>query len=183
MQKKEIKKVLGVFQVNSGEILISDPCYSLGTWCTQRIKVPLIGVWLAIVIIGTEDRIRVLEVECINPCDVAGTEISSVGRFLGEVGVDSGQLGIYDIKHFKDDDLISKLFDTGKACRILDLSSDSDLPGDKWYWFQCVRTLVEKASIIPYGVVSSSGYGDGNYPIEVWEDKLGRVIKINVKFF
>jgi len=73
-----------------------------------------------------------------------------------EVGVDSGQEGIFDFTSFKKDELVKGLKRLYK--------NDPICPEDPWYSFCCDRTLAEMgAGVIPGGAVSSSGYGDGVY--------------------
>ena len=69
------------------------------------------------------------------------------------VGVDSGQAGVFDAKYFEDDKLARQYQVEDPIC-----------PDQPWYSLCCDRTLGETgAGIIPYGVVSSSGLGDGSY--------------------
>lgn len=36
---------LGSFDVHSGELIVSDPCYSLGTWCQGKLENVRNGEW------------------------------------------------------------------------------------------------------------------------------------------
>lgn len=103
-------------------------------------------------------------------------------RKLGIVGVDSGQLMICDPcyidsewKHEKTIDLTNK--------KILEKHK-----GKFSYNGSCEATLSSKSSgQLNYkmghpgaGVVFTSGYGDGTYPVIGWFNKEGRCIKVEI---
>lgn len=97
----------------------------------------------------------------------------------GFIGVDSGQAGIYDSKYFKQDSVVG---DYPLAKYIMDL----DKKGEKWYAMCCQQTYDEsnfskRAGIIPYGVVSGSGYGDGAYDYGVCK-KNGLICGIEILY-
>ena len=152
------------FEVVSGEIMISDPCYSVPTWCHGTVKARN-GEWspdVQIVDVGGWGH-RVVE---LRACHEDYYEIDQK-HFMDEgpapkwekldidVGVDSGQCGIFDLSHYRDDLVVAD------AYRITKSSIGAD---DEWYGLCCDRTLsFYKWGLIPYGVVSSSGCGDGSY--------------------
>jgi hypothetical protein len=86
------------------------------------------------------------------------------------IGVDSGQAGIFTLDSYRND----KVF-TGKQNNF-----NKD---ESWYGHICDRTLSkEQWGTYENGVVSSSGFGDGEY--ELWlakEDE--KVIAIAINFF
>jgi len=45
-----------------------------------------------------------------------------------------------------------------------------------------VNECLPTGRTFPAGVVVTTGYGDGEYPVEVTLDKHGRVISVTVKF-
>jgi hypothetical protein len=80
-----------------------------------------------------------------------------MGKTTIDVGVDSGQAGIFDKSSFKNDSLIEKDPEFHHAYR-------RDKPGGRWYAACCDITLSEEeAGVLLGGVVSTSGYGDGGY--------------------
>ena len=86
------------------------------------------------------------------------------------VCVDSGQLGIYDFKHYRDDENLEDL----KIWKEYKIQKD----GDKWYAANCHISLNDDhAGIINNGCVASPCFGDGLYNIEVlkFEDKVAGV--------
>lgn len=46
--RKEIEHIsLGTFEVTSDKLVISDPCYHLGTWCMGTLSNVEPGLWTA----------------------------------------------------------------------------------------------------------------------------------------
>jgi len=95
--------------------------------------------------------------------------------FFG-VCVDSGQAGIYDAKYFKDDNIVGDY----KLAKFIPIND----PGDKWYSMNCKITMNYKwhcVDTVPYGVVSSSGYGDGMYDLFV-ASKNDKIVAVKIVF-
>lgn len=82
------KDLVGYFKVTSGELIISDPCYELGTWCAGRIKGVKNGNWRATVEVTPDGRTLIVTHEKEK---YAGD--MQMADF--EVGVDSAQAGIF----------------------------------------------------------------------------------------
>jgi len=92
-----------------------------------------------------------------------------------EVGVDSGQAGIFDKKVFRADRSVPK----GYKRKYHDVICEDE----KWYSYICDNTLAEPgAAVVNGGVVSSSGYGDGGYECLLAEDKKKQVVAIKITF-
>lgn len=137
---------IGDFQVKSGKLRVTDPCYGRGTWCAGVLENVKNGTWRADIYVtehtgGWGARNAVLRVWHVDFLDRTPWQ-----RATFEVGVDSGQAGFFDDACFPDD------------------------PGDyepgTFYEKVCKLTLEteEQAGIVEdFGVVSSSGYGDGGY--------------------
>lgn len=92
-------------------------------------------------------------------------------KIIGYCGVDSGQLLIIDpcyLSKWKDGE-----FDMDNQDKQLNS-----------YHNACVKTLSEEMAgeVNEGGVVTSTGYGDGEYPV-VATYKEGRIQKIEIKFF
>lgn len=112
MKQKKIENItLGAFEVSSDKLVISDPCYNLGTWCMGTVPNVKPGLWTASI-------------------GVANT---------GEFGERIAFLAAFH--------QVSPSIQKLKACPAsFDVGVDSG-----------------QAGLIPYGVVSSSGLGDGCY--------------------
>lgn len=140
------------FEVKNGKITLSDPCYDLSTTCMIKdVKFPN-GIYR--VDIREYDspswgkRVAELIIYNINKVpENEGKEMDILWKEIeGEVGVDSGQAGIYDAIYYELH------------------HSENDIDED-WYDEICDLTYGKKH----YGtkddscVVSSSGFGDGGY--------------------
>lgn len=142
------------FEVKSGRIQISDPCYDGGTYEFPSKN----GKWLAkaeVVDLGGWGR-------RIGKILVHHEGFSPVGQSLEPkeilVGVDSGQMGVYDALSFGGGD-------------------DRD-----FYETCCNATLSPKShGYIKGGFVTSSGVGDGAYDGTVWCEK-GKAVAVEIVF-
>lgn len=143
---------IGAFETTREVLVVSDPCYKLGTWCMGEVFDAKLGLWNAGVGIANMGkwgrRIAYLAAFHRDCPDIKTLEVHEA-KF--EVGVDSGQAGIFDFDHYQDQTVIPD-------------QSLSEF-GDPWYTCCCHQTLNTEhhAGVIPYGVVASSGFGDGAY--------------------
>ena len=167
------RKSVGSFVNESGRFAISDPCYEPDVWCRGELENIKAGTWNAEV--GMTDagsgwgvRVAML-IATHESCDEdAGIDLTE-RRAEFEVGVDSGQAGIFDAKYYRDDSVFGV--------------SEGDETGEVWYDHCCSATLSEaRVGIIPFGVVSSSGYGDGGYECVYYTDADNHVVKVVVQF-
>jgi hypothetical protein len=172
MSNPEIRKV-GTFEVKSGKIMVSDPCYNKETWCQGKLDNVLNGTWNAILYIYNEGewgkRVGHLLVHHINhPSDL---DLPNWEQQDFDVGVDSGQAGIYDEAEYHG-------------------GFDADC-NEEWYDINCKLTYDPKDSnqfggVLKGGVVSSSGYGDGGYDCSVIKNfsipSCGKIVAIEINF-
>lgn len=149
---------VGTFKCGSGVLRVTDPCYSKGTWCAGTVPNCRKGEWVAAI-----DR---------RDCGWLGNRISrlTVTHSLGgvgtdtpvdfEVGVDSGQAGVFDDARYPSD------------------------PGESSFYDKCCRLTLAKsgAGVLPFGVVSSSGFGDGGYEATIRRDAAGLCYRISIEF-
>ena len=168
---------IGTFHVASGRVIVSDPCYEAGTWCQGMLERVRKGQWMCHVLLAHEGACDT----CIAELIVRHVSLSRAGSasWTGErsfeVGVDSGQAGIFDTAHYRDDRV---------AQAVERLSHESICPDEPWYSLCCDRTSGSEmgAGVIPYGVVSSSGFGDGSYRCFTHRDREGYIIGIKIVF-
>jgi hypothetical protein len=148
-------KEVGIFEVKSGELMISDPCYELGTWCQGILDNVKNGKWIGYVkpikamvgtLIATHEDVE----------DIIDLTFETAGF---EAGVDSGQLGIFDVPEFHPDN-------------------------EDWYDLCCTKTdsLMRAGIVSEGGVVSCSGHGDGGYTVQYSLDKESQVVAVKVVF-
>lgn len=161
------------FEVTGTKLMVTDPCYTRGTWswCQGVVENVLPGKWRARADFqdngqtgGWGDRVAVLEAHH------EGFLRSYIDRRWErcsfEVGVDSGQAGIFDESRYPQGE-------TG------DYGSKGSFYNDC-----CETTLGEHmfGSVQGMGVVSRSGYGDGGYVAHVARDDEGHVVAVKVTF-
>jgi hypothetical protein len=156
------KKELGEFQITSGSVYISDPCYDIGTWCQGKTDNVKNGTWKAHIIIATNEETgwgnRVAELVAIHESAI-DNKFEFEENSGADIGVDSGQAGIFDKEVYKGGD------------------------DENWYEECCDKTLSEnQAGVLEGGVVSSSGFGDGSYNAFYERDEEGNIIAIKIDF-
>jgi hypothetical protein len=154
------------FEVKSGKLIVTDPCYDVGTWCQGVIEHVKKGAWsVEVDYEKREQRCGVLEVRHID----ARESDDGWEKMSFEVGVDSGQAGIFDFSAYPKGDR----------------GESGHYNKDKFY-DECCETTLKDAGygvIRGRGAVSSSGYGDGGYSCYVRRHpKTDEVIAVKVVF-
>jgi hypothetical protein len=169
------------FEVISGVLVCSDPCYIHpdlgGVWCQGIVDNVKNGTWIAEVIETDEGdwgkRIALLG---IKHKDVDEPDANvDIMNFAG--GVDSGQFGFFDKDFYRNDELTKDL-DKENFGENYDTQE-----GDTWYR-ACSKLTLGKESwgVLPNGVVSSSGFGDGSYDVYGAKDGSGEYVYFSVIF-
>lgn len=174
-------KNIGMFKIVSGNVTISDPCYSLCSINTGNLRRVKKGNWQAFVTHNKNGYVSKL----ITLHESIENNIKEIIKKIGitniwreqyfDVGVDSGQAGIYDTVYYKDDSSVKglKWFSKIIAKEVFD---------GLWYSYNYDRTLSkEGAGVIPYGAVSGYGYGDGTYTCYTFK-KNKEIIGIIINF-
>lgn len=168
---------LGTFEVVSGKLAVSDPCYTTDVWCRGELNNVRNGTWRAEIEESDHDYGRVAKLFAVHTDHERWVDSQHTADF--EVGVDSGQAGIFDAQHYRDD----KVF----AGQVSDFSrqwkNDDNSSGEHWYGFCCDITLGEdQGGVIPYGVVSRSGWGDGGYECRYGMTAQGEIVWVEIIF-
>ena len=146
------KSDVGTIQLGD-KARVSDPCYEMDVWCAGTVENVLPGEYQCFVqTADTGDwgiRVSSIEVRHKNFLDVDPTEIQEF-----EVGVDSGQAGIYDLSYYEgiqnDEEFKEKWYD--RVCSITGEYYDNPdfVPFDKSsYWkdsFKAIHILKEGES-------------------------------------
>jgi hypothetical protein len=166
MQKNKTDTIeLGTFTVKSGRFIISDPCYNRGTWCSGMLENVMRGEWKAYVLRRDTGSwgVRCAElIVCHNEFPFEKLSFAEKTEF--DIGVDSGQAGIYCDSEFH--------------------GGEDEYGEDGWYDACCQATLNNQrgAGVLPGGVVSASGFGDGSFDAFVERNPDGQVIGAKVVF-
>jgi hypothetical protein len=160
--------MLGTFRVNSGKLRITDPCYETDVWCAGEIPA-VNGIWNAKIVITNEgmwgDRVQRLICTHVGDGTKYYKNVKSAGLPF-EVGVDSGQAGVYD----------AEMFALNRGGEYDDKSS--------FYGRVCEQTLGgSQGGVIEWGATSRSGYGDGGYSGYVRKLRNGKAIQVEIEFF
>lgn len=172
------------FEVTSGKLVCSDPCYSIPTWCQGIVENVKNGVWGAEINLSDQQDwgMRVASLFVCNEDSFAkdntiGEKIFNDEPMNFAAGVDSGQFGFFDFAHYRNDE-------SAKALELYKFSDDYDREeGDTWYRACCNLTLGdEQWGVLPNGVVSSSGFGDGSYDVYGYKDAYGEYVAFAVVF-
>lgn len=155
------------------KIVVADPCYidkddvkrglEFGQYSAVNGLMVVLddcaGEWVATIDMGEnkwdEGRVSILRAKRIG-----ADTYDAKHEFFGMNGVDSGQMFVGCASSFPLD--YEKLLEEYK-----------DSNGE---WQNLSMLAFSK------GAVSSTGYGDGNYPVHVWYDRSGKPCKIEVRF-
>jgi hypothetical protein len=153
-----------------GEVIVSDPCYEVPTWCQEVIKNVRPGMYDTEVDYKESDGWG----QRVHSLTVLHENIKSPNweHYSNNIGVDSGQAGVFCMTSYRNDQLSQQLpWLTSKGDPFGDLPTHPSFKedGQEWYVKMCDRTLSTEEGWGTYdtGVVSSSGYGDGSYELQV----------------
>jgi hypothetical protein len=157
------------FEVTSGALMASDPCYTSDVWCAGKIDNVKNGKWLSHVEISDEKiwgkRVASLQAWLFNSSPSNWTRVGGPNSGGPNFGVDSGQFGFFDYNYF------------------INHESEREYDSPGFYKDCCDLTLsTDQFGAIDQGVVSSSGFGDGSYPVYIAKNANGEVIGVKVVF-
>lgn len=169
------------FQITSGSLVCSDPCYTTDVWCMGIVDNVMKGTWIAEVEHGNFGGWgeRIAELTICHESRYPG--YGKWEELPGSFGVDSGQFGFFDNEHYRKADSVKtmKKYDFGGDY----LTDESDPDGEEWYHACCELTLgPESWGVLPNGVVSSSGFGDGSYGVYGLKNDQGEYVAFQVVF-
>ncbi|MEI4803695.1 DUF4241 domain-containing protein [Bacillus sp. NPDC077411] len=176
-------KELGIFEIKSNKIVVSDPCYSIEFAVTEDEYVAdedlslLLtpakqGKWKATVYYSEDEVVTKLVASHIETNkDSAWIELDK------GIGVDAAQAGIFDSTVYGKDEMI-----TYEVKNTFDIDMDEE--GLKFY-VACSDITAEddQAGIIIGGAVSVSGLGDGWYPVHIQRDESNQIVGVLIDFY
>lgn len=159
------------FTVRSGQIRVSDPCYDKDDDYLGMTLPAKNGEWVAHADFDDMgnwgDRVVSLTAEFVG-------KSKTVEVNQGRIAVDSGQAGIFDLDSYKNDKIVEN---------VKRIHNDSICEDEPWYSICCDRTLSKNQwGVVPNGVVSSSGFGDGCYEVTYFSDKDGLATRVEIIF-
>jgi len=162
----------------SENVMVSDPCYTPDTWCQTKLNNVLPGKYNVDVQKSDEGSwgTRVSSITVIHE-DYSDTDD---WEQHSECGVDSGQCGVFCMTGYRNDELSEGITTPEVNFNLGDYRKDDG--GEKWYEKMCRFTLSENQwGLYDTGVVSSSGIGDGLYPMDVMMDG-DKVVGIRLEY-
>lgn len=146
LEKETVGKI-----ILSDKVRVSDPCYTIDTWCAGTLENVLEGKYKCFsqkVDCGDWGiRIASIEVRHEDYLNIEPTELQDI-----DVGVDSGQAGIYDLDYF--------------------IENRKDKHGDdKWYWRVCDSTYgyFDNPDYIPF---EESEFWKDDYKLMQYAEKI-----------
>lgn len=161
------------------EVMVSDPCYTVGTWCQKRVDNVWPGDYRVFCLKhDTGDwGVRVSMLMAIHKDHLNGY---LKWKREGDIGVDSGQAGIFDMSTYR-----VNPDNVNKGDGDISFFGVQNTPEEQWYINICSHTLGESRwGTYKNGVVSSSGLGDGAYDLFLarYQTKvIGFAIDFNVE--
>lgn len=151
-----MEQVIGVRKFGS-KVDITDPCYDKDVWCRMNGVEILPGEYECFVDVWDNEQTGGWGERVARLGIRRLRSEETVFHQIGEIGVDAGLAGIFeDKKDFTDDEWS-------------ELCNSIDRPG-------------EKAWLRDDGFFSSSGYGDGGYPVFAAKNSRGQVVALEIQF-
>lgn len=166
-------KLVGTFTVESGKVIVTDPCYQIDEEDELQIILTNVknGKWTAYISYTDEEVVESLYIY------YDGKKPSGKWHVCEKViGVDSAQAGIFDLATFGRDENIH--FEVENVHNI-----EIDEEGLKYY-VACsdIVSTDAQGGVVPGGAVSMSGYGDGLYEVKVKYNMLKEVVGVIIYF-
>lgn len=144
----------------SDRVRVSDPCYKDDVWCKTMLTDVLPGEY-EVTVERTDDVSwgnRISQLQVVHK-DYKHKNL--MWDVHSEIGVDSGQAGIFCESTYRNDTVEIETPESN-------FHTVFEGAGEKWYEKMCKLTLSGQGwGSYETGVVTSSGYGDGGYPLEI----------------
>lgn len=164
-------KKMGTFTVESGQLIVTDPAYDMTESDIQVILNNVKnGEWTGSITYDEEESVESLR--------AFYKEKKPTGRWHDcdqPIGVDSAQAGIFDCAVYGKEESIPY-----EVENIHDLEFEEEMK----YYIACCDVVASDAQggIVPGGIVSMSGYGDGMYDVKVKYNKSKEVVGVMINF-
>jgi hypothetical protein len=161
----------------SNNVRVSDPCYDNDVWCKTKLTDVLPGNYNVFVEKGDESGwgMRVKSLRVIHE-DFSDT---NMWEEHSEIGVDSGQAGIFCETSYRNDTIAESIVTPPSNFYL----PGRDSEGDVWYLKMCNFTLSDDQSgVYDTGVVTSSGIGDGSYPLDIIRERNGYIVGMKITY-
>jgi hypothetical protein len=165
----------------SNEVMVSDPCYEVPTWCQHKLTNVLPGEYQCTVakfqasLWGERCSFIIAVHKDYNTDEKLNWRTVKAAT----IGVDSAQAGFFSMETYRKDEI----FVTGQSEHSKRWGSHKNDGGDEWYGHMCDLSDIykDKWGTYPNGIVSSSGIGDGSYELRVAKHK-GKIVGMVLDF-
>lgn len=166
MKQRIAQRSLGTIELSSN-VMVSDPCYTIGTWCQIQLNNVKPGQYEVFTVTSDEGEWGIRSANLIlKHVDTVLDENFLLIEHEGDVGVDSGQAGIFDMSIYPKN-----------AHSKIEYSTFLD---------ECAiyTSTEERCGILSNkkGAVSSSGYGDGSYVLLYSTNDQEQIEYMNIMF-
>jgi hypothetical protein len=164
-----------VFEVICGSIRITDPCYSISDddWGAGTLSNVLNGTWVALPLVPQkgEHAGRCISLKAVHQNHLHDPFLNfSEEEVPFDVFSDSGQIGFFDLEGFK-------------PVAALEEGEGTTEEHETFYEEVCTLTSRKECyGILPFGVVSSTAYGDGDYRCTYGMNDDGKIVAIAIDF-
>jgi len=165
----------------SNDVIVTDPCYTEDIWCLARFTNVLPGTYKCY----TEhddstDRVAMLRITHLDY--IAGKKSRLLYEHAADIGVDSGQAGIFCMTSYRDDSYDIPIPEDSDPDWIIDDGPTEGYPGQYWYSRVSAHTFTNYSwGAYDRGTVSRSGWGDGMYPVIIAKDG-DQIVSIQIQF-
>lgn len=180
---KTSQQIIGPVKFSSGKVIVSDPCYEVDNGGNHTLQNVKNGIWTTTKINSDEGEwgIRTASIEAY--IDQTPKEHEYQLEFNADVYVDSGQAGFFDLDGYRN----LSLFTAELPPVYPGFEPEENLPAEEkdaetFYGICCNITLRNKTGVLPYGIVSDTGYGDGSYDLFLRKDEHGLVTAMKLVF-
>jgi hypothetical protein len=164
-------------------VRVSDPCYTDDVWCKTKLTNVKAGDYQVKVeradLSGWGNRISKLQVVHIDHTGISHDDFNWEEH--SEIGVDSGQAGIFCESSYRNDEIAKDIVTPESNFTLGDFRKESE-DGEVFYEKMCKFTLTEQWGVYETGVVTSSGIGDGGYPLDVLQLEDGTIVGMRITY-
>ncbi len=194
---KKIRCDLGIIELGD-KAYISDPCYSIGTWCQALVDNLKPGRYLCYMYKtdfgpGGFGGIRVTDLWVVHEDNKHAYPTKILDKNIC-IGVDSGSAGIYDKDYYEkyhvpnlDDDWYDRQFDLRyyydtEGKKYIEPYPEYDSNFNIINWVKSGQERRDGIALDGKCVISFSGFGDGSYGLYARRNKDNQIIGLRLKF-
>ncbi len=167
------------FEIVSGKLNITDPCYDTNTTCALFNLPAVNGVWSVTGEYedGKSWGYRIASILAVlNDISLYNFDLKELSD---NIGVDSGQCGIFDAGKYPQNEVEAGDYDDkssfyGKVCDLTHNEEEHEVNKSTPYF---TYGIVDN-----FGVASSSGYGDGCYTAYGAKNENGELVAVKIVF-